>query len=448
MTEGKLLPNIIKFTVPIILTNQMQSLFSAADLVVVNRFGVSGSAAGGAVGANTTLITLMVNFFIGVSVGGGVAAARALGENNGEKVSKSVHTSMLLAVICGAFLTLFGIIGSRYFLTWMGTPKELLGLSVTYLRIYLTGVMASLIYNFGTAILRAAGDTKGPLLYITVAGVVNVILNLFFVVCLKLDVAGVALATAISNYLSAGLVVRALMKRRDACRLYLSNLKIHGKSLAYIVKIGIPSGIQSALFNISNVLIQSSVNSFGEAVVSGTAAGHNIEELFVKHTVVSFEHASLNFAARNAGAKKFDRVKKSVALSCLCAFAIGAVLGPLTYSLSPYILKFYIPDAPEKIVYGVVRMAYICRFYALLGIMDSIGFGVRGIGASTTSMIISLLGVCAFRVVWIYTFFARYHTLECLYLSYPVSWALTFAAQLVAFVIVFRRMKRKEALNA
>ncbi len=326
MTEGPLLKGLIAYTVPIILTGVLQLLFNAADLVVVGRF--CGSISVAAVGACGAVINLLVNLFIGLSVGAGVTVAHGIGANKDEDVRRTVHTAVPLALICGVLLTVVGIAGARKILSLMGTPDNVIGLSATYMRIYFLGITASMLYNFGGAILRAAGDTKSPLYFLTAAGIVNVLLNLIFVIVLKMDVAGVALATALSQLLSAGLVVRELMRREDACRLKLREMKIYWRQLWKIVRIGFPAGIQGSLFSISNVIIQSSVNSFGSIVMSGNAAAQNIEG-FVYISMNSVSQTALNYAGQNHGAGKFDRIKK-IMLGCLAlAFGAGVSLGGL-----------------------------------------------------------------------------------------------------------------------
>lgn len=444
MCEGPLLKKIIFYTIPIILTGVLQLLFNAADLVVVGRY--RGSISVGAIGATGSLINLIVNLFIGLSVGAGVTVAHALGADHSRDVSKIVHTALPTAFISGIILTIVGVAGADTFLRLMDTPDKAIVLSTTYMRIYFCGITASMIYNFGSAILRAAGDTRRPLYYLTAAGVINVILNVFFVRVFSMDVDGVALATVISQLISAILVVRSLMKRDDACRFRFSEMKIHSRQLMQIIRIGIPAGIQGSLFAISNVLIQSSLNSFGSVVMSGNAAAQNIEG-FVYTSMNSFHQTALNFTGQNYGAKKYDRIGKIMRISLSSVFITGIVLGLTAYLFARPLLGIYITDSDEAIGYGIVRITYICIPYFLCGLMDVTTGLIRGMGLSLAPTIITVLGVCGMRILWIYTVFPieRYHSPESLYISYTISWSLTFIAELIVFLYIYR--KRRKSLT-
>ena len=442
MCEGPLLKKIVVYTIPIILTGILQLLFNAADLVVVGQY--CGNVSVAAVGATGALINLIVNLFIGLSVGAGVSVAQFLGAKKSDAVRRVVHTAIPAAFLSGAFLTVVGVAGARWFLELMDTPDNVLPLSATYMRIYFCGMISSMIYNFGAAILRAAGDTKSPLIYLTVAGVVNVFLNLFFVIVLKMDVAGVALATIISQTISAILTVMALMKRTDACRFEPKAMAFHKDALVKIIKIGVPAGIQGSLFSISNVLIQSSINSFGDLVMSGNAAAGNIEG-FVYITMNAFHQTTLNFVGQNLGAGKMDRVHKVVGIDLLLVTLVGLVTGLTAFHFGRPLLSIYITDSAEAIEYGITRMSFVCAPYFLCGLMDVMNGALRGLGSSMEPLIITVLGVCVMRVVWIYTVFRipAYHTLSCLYVSYPISWVLTLLAQIVGYLLVARRLKRR-----
>lgn len=438
MLEGPLFWNIVLYTIPIILTSLLQLLFNAADLVVVGRF--CGSISVAAVGATGSLTNLMVNFFIGLSVGAGVTVAHGLGSHEDTVVSNTVHTALPTALVSGVFLTFIGIAFSETFLRLMGTPDNVLPLSAIYMKIYFAGVTFTMVYNFCAAILRAAGDTKSPLIFLTLAGVVNVILNVVFVRAFHMNVAGVALATTISQGISAVLVVIALMRRTDACKLELKKMRFHKVQLAKILRIGLPAGIQSSLFAISNVMIQSSVNSFGDIFMSGNAAASNIEG-FVYVSLNAFHQTAVNFIGQNAGAKQYKRVYKTLWICLGCVVAVGLTLGSLAYALGPTLLSIYITDSQEAIGYGMVRLAYICLPYFLCGLMDVSTGALRGLGASFAPMVISILGVCGLRIGWIYSIFQipEFHTPECLYFSYTVSWTITFLCQMAAFIIVYRK---------
>lgn len=442
MLSGSLFRGIIFYTIPIILTSVLQLLFNAADLVVVGRF--CGSVSVAAVGATGAISNLIVNAFIGLSVGAGVAVAHGLGGHEDEVVHRTVHTAIPTALLSGVVLTVVGIAFSESLLRMMDTPETVLPLSAVYMKIYFGGITFTMLYNFCAAILRAAGDTKSPLIYLTIAGVVNVVLNLVFVTILHMNVAGVALATTISQGISAILVTLALMRRTDACKLILSKMRIYLPQLQKIVRIGLPAGLQGSLFSISNVMIQSSVNSFGDVLMSGNAAAANLEG-FVYVSLNAFHQTAVNFIGQNLGARQYDRIKKTLWICLGSVTVVGIIFGSLMYSAGPTLLSFYITDSPEAIAYGMLRLGLICLPYFLCGLMDVSTGALRGLGASLQPMVISVLGVCGLRILWIYTIFQipRFHTPQCLYISYTVSWFITFIAQLIAFLVVFRRMERQ-----
>ncbi len=441
MLSGSILKNITRYTVPIILTGILQLLFNAADLIVVGQF--CGSISVAAVGATGSITSLLVNFFVGLSVGTCVCVAHSLGAGDDERVHRTVHTAIPTALISGAFITVIGVAFSETFLRMMNTPENVLPLSATYMKIYFGGVIFMMLYNFSASILRAAGDTKSPLIFLTLSGVVNVILNFIFVVYLHLDVAGVALATTISQAISAILVTVTLIRRTDACKLYFKKLKFYKAEFLRILSIGLPAGIQSALFSISNVLIQSSINSFGDVFMSGNAAAANIEA-FVFVILNSFHQTALNFIGQNMGANKVRRIKK-ILYGCLgLVTVIGIISTTSLYLLGPKLLTFYITDSPEAIQWGMVRITTLFLPYTILGLMDVMTGALRGMGVSLAPMIISVLGICGIRILWIYTIFQipEYHTPECLFSSYTISWIVTFTVQFAAFLIVYRKKKK------
>lgn len=438
MVNGPLLKNLILYSIPIMLTSILQLLFNAADLVVVGRY--CGSVSLAAVGATGSISMLVINMFMGLSVGAGVSVAHGLGARNDKAVSTVIHTAIPTAIISGAILTAVGLIIARSVLELMGTPDNVIDLSTTYMRIYFCGMIPSMLYNYGASILRAAGDTKGPLIYLTIAGVINVIMNVFFVVVLKLDVAGVALATAISQAVSAILTTRALMRRTDACKFYISKMHIDGKTLGKIIRIGLPAGIQGSLFAISNVIIQSSINDFGSIAMSGNSSAANIEG-FVYVSNTGFSQAALNFVGQNIGAKKYDRVKKVVAICLACVIVVGATTGVLSRIFSRQLLSIYITDSAEAIEYGILRISFCCVFTFINGLMDVMTSALRSMGSSLTPMLISVIGICGFRLTWIFTVFGmeKYHTLRYLYLSYPLSWIISFVGETIAFLILYKK---------
>ena len=438
MLSGPLLPNIISYTIPIILTSLLQLLFNAADLVVVGRF--RGSLSVAAVSATGALINLIVNLFIGLSVGAGVAVAHGLGSREDDVVHKTVHTALPTAIAGGAIVTVIGITLCESFLRLMDTPENVLPLSSLYMNIYFGGMIFTMVYNFCASILRAAGDTRSPLIFLAISGVLNVILNVIFVVFFHMNVEGVAIATVVSQALSAVLVVLALMRRQDACKLYLKKIRFYKPQLLKMIRIGLPAGIQGSLFSISNVIIQSSVNSFGDVLMSGNGAASSIEG-FIYVIFNAFHQTAVNFIGQNAGAGQYKRVKKVLGICLASAAIITLVVSFAAYGFGPQLLSIYITDSPQAIEYGMIRLAYFALPYFLCALMDVTTGALRGMGASVTPMLISVLGVCGIRILWIYTIFQvpQYHTPQCLYASYPISWAITFACHLTAFFLVYRK---------
>ncbi|MCM1192731.1 MAG: MATE family efflux transporter [Butyrivibrio sp.] len=436
MCNGPLAGKILMFYFPLMLSGILQLLFNAADIAVAGRF--AGNEALAAVGSTSSLTNLIVNLFIGLSVGANVLVARFYGAGQTEELKSMVQTAVATSVIGGIILIFVGFFVSKPALTLMGTPSDVIAHSVLYMRIYFAGMPFMMAYNFGAAVLRAVGDTRRPLYYLLIAGVVNVLLNLLFVIVFRMGVAGVAVATVISQAISALLVIRCLIKTDSVYRLELKGIRIAGDKLAKMIQIGVPAGLQGALFSISNVLIQSSVNSFGKIAMAGNTAGSNLEG-FVYTAMNAFHQASISFCGQNYGAMKYKRVAKSLFICLGFVTVVGLIMGSGAYLLAGTLLKLYSPDA-EVISYGILRMSYICVPYCLCGMMDVMVGGLRGMGYSIMPMIVSLTGACLFRVVWIYTVFRRYRTLECLYISYPISWALTFLVHLVCFIIVYRKL--------
>ena len=438
MCTGPLFANIVLHTIPMILTSVLQLLFNAADLVIVGRY--CGSVSVAAVGATSSLTHLIINMFIGLSVGSGVSVAHSIGGRDDKNTHRVVHTAIPTALVSGAVLTVIGISLSEKFLFWMGTPDNVLELSAIYMKIYFAGITFTMVYNFGAAILRSAGNTKSPLIFLSIAGVVNVILNVIFVTVFDMNVAGVALATTISQGISAALVVFSLMRRKDACKFIPSKMRFHKAELKKIMRIGIPAGIQGSLFSISNVIIQSSINSFGDVLMSGNAAAGNIEG-FVYVIMNAFHQTALNFTGQNVGAMNYKRVKKVLFICLASVFVSGAVSGGLVYTFGEKLLSVYITDSAQAIQYGMTRLFCICLPYFLCGLMDVTTGAIRGMGASLSPMIITVLGVCGFRIGWIYTVFQipEYHTPSCLYFSYTVSWTMTFLIELFAFFMIYKK---------
>lgn len=439
MIHGPLLGKILLFTLPLMASSILQLLFNAADIIVVGRY--AGSDALAAVGSTGALINLLTNMFIGFSVGANVLVARYYGAGKPDEVSETVHTSVMLSIIGGVLLAVIGIIFASPLLELMGTPENVLPLAALYVRIYFAGMPVILLYNYGSAILRAIGDTKRPLYYLAIAGVLNIILNLILVIVFQMSVAGVALATIISQTLSAVLVIRCLMHIEGGCHLDLHQLKIHTNKLWKILQLGLPAGLQGSIFSLSNVLIQSSVNSFGAIAMAGNSAAANIEG-FTYVAMNSFYQAAITFVSQNMGAMEFRRIRK-IAWQCLaCVTVTGALLGNLSFFFGHQLLGIY-SDEAEVIRYGIYRLEVIGTTYFLCGIMDVCVGCLRGIGYSFLPMVVSLLGACGFRILWIFTVFKGHHDLHTLYISYPISWAITASVHMICFLILYRRMVKK-----
>lgn len=438
MCHGPLLGKILMFSIPLMLSGILQLLFNAADVVVVGRFAGSQSLA--AVGSTSSLINLLINVFIGLSVGANVLIARYYGAGQEKEVSDTVHTAVLLSLISGVFLCIVGVILAKPLLELMGTPADVLDKSVLYMRVYFMGMPVLLLYNFGSSILRAIGDTKRPLYYLLIAGVVNVVMNLFFVIVLKMDVAGVALATVLSQCISAGCIIRCLMKSTGCFRLYPKQLCIHRDKLVRIVRIGLPAGMQGAIFSVSNVLIQSSVNSFGSIAMAGNTAASNVEG-FVYTAMNAMHQTAVSFTSQNLGGRQYDRIKKAL-LECLAIVTvIGVVMGNGVFLLGEEILGIYSSDA-EVVSYGILRLSVICTTYFLCGAMDTMVGAIRGLGYSVMPMIVSLIGACGLRVLWVMTIFQWQRSLFTLYISYPISWGITCMAHVICYIIVSKRVKK------
>ncbi len=439
MTEGSLLKKLIVYAIPVMLSGMLQLLFNAVDVIVVGR--LVGSTALAAVGACGAAINLFIGLFMGLSIGANVMVARYYGAGRYREMNETLHTSLILSVLLGACVAVLAFFLARPLLELLKTPDDVIDQAVIYFRIYVLGAPVILLYNFGAACLRAVGDTERPLFYLSIGGVANVLFNLFFVLVVGIGVAGVAIGTVISNLLSGILVIRCLLHNDGSLRLDPRELRITKSRLAGILKIGLPSGLQGTVFSLSNMVIQSSVNSFGSTVMAGNTAAANIEG-FVYQAMRSMHDSNLSFTAQNVGAGKLDRVWKITGLSVLIVTVIGLTLGGAGYLASPSLLKIYTKD-PEVIAMARIRMLYVCAIYFMCGVMDTLVGSLRGIGSSITPMIISLSGCCAFRLLWIYTIFAASHTLHSLYVVYPLSWTITAAAHLAFFIIYFRRLRKR-----
>lgn len=439
MVEGKILPKLIKYSIPLILSGILQLLFNAADMVVVGRF--SGSQALAAVGSTGSLINLLVNLFIGLSIGTNVLVARYYGAKNEKDVSETVHTSIMVAIVGGIFMIFVGVALARPLLELTGTPSDVINQAVLYMSIFFVGMPAFMVYNFGSAVLRAIGDTKRPLYFLLTSGVLNVVLNLIFVICFKMGVAGVALATILSQCVSSVLIVDCLHKTQGMCHLDYHQLKINKEKMMQMLKIGLPAGFQGIVFNISNVLIQSSVNSFGSLVMAGNTASGNIEG-FVYVAMNAIYQTALSFTSQNHGAGAYDRIDKILVRCLFLVSFFGITLGVGAYLIGEQLLGIYTSD-PEVIVYGMNRLVIISTMYFTCGIMDVLAGVIRGLGYSIMPMIVSLMGACVFRIIWIFTIFQAQHTQFILYISYPISWVLTATVHMCCYLWIRKQMLKK-----
>ena len=440
MVNGPILVKILVYSIPLMLSGILQLLFNAADVIVVGRYAGSQSLA--AVGSTSALINLLVNVFIGLSVGVNVMVARYYGARRETAVNETIHTAVALSLVSGLFLVVIGLLLARPLLELMGTPDDVLGKAALYMRIYFAGMPVTMLYNFGAAVLRAVGDTRRPLYFLTFAGIVNVVLNLFFVIALNMDVAGVALATVISQCISAGLVVRCLMKSEGCLKLHIKKLRIRRLLLIKIMRIGLPAGLQGAVFSVSNVLIQSSVNSFGSVVMAGNTASSNIEG-FIYNAMNAVYQTNLSFTSQNFGAKKYGRINKIMVTCIAVVAAVGISLGMAAFAAGDFLLGIYSSDA-EVLKYGMIRLSIIGTTYFLCGIMDTMVGSIRGIGYSVMPMLVSLTGACGLRILWIFTIFQWHRTLMTLYISYPVTWIVTAAAHFICFMIVRKRLPKED----
>ena len=441
MLNGALLPKLMMFSLPLALTGILQLLFNAADVIVVGKFAGSTSLA--AVGATSALINLLTGAFIGISVGVNILVARYIGCRDDAGVSRAVHSAVTLSLLLGVVTFLLGFFLSTPMLELMGTPDDVLRLASLYLRIYFIGIPGALIYNFAAAILRAYGDTKRPLLFLAVSGVLNVFLNLFFVIVCRLDVAGVAIATVVSQYVSVVLILVCLMRQTGPARLSLRQLRLHPSEALRMIQIGLPAGLQSVIFNISNVMIQSSINSFGADVVAANTAAGNLDS-FIYTACNSVYHASMTFTSQNLGAGRPERIKPVYRDCILTVLLIGVPMCALLYFFGRPLLGIYIakddPAYASVLASGMVRVTYMGMTYFVCGIMETCCGMVRGLGRSWMPMVVTIFGACVLRIIWIYTIFQTHHTLDVLYLSYPVSWVVTSAVHVLCFILIYRRM--------
>ena len=443
MCNGTIMDKLISFSVPLILSGILQLLFNAVDIIVVGRF--SGSQALAAVGSTTALINLFTNLFIGISLGANVLAARFYAAQKDKEMSETVHTAIMLALISGVVMLFVGIFFARGALELMGTPDDVIGQSTLYMRIYFAGMPFFMLYNYGAAILRAVGDTKRPLLFLIVSGVVNACLNLFLVIAFHLGVAGVAIATVTAQGISCVLVLRCLQRSQASYQLRFRDLKIRGCYVQQIFQVGLPAGIQSTVINFSNALLQSSVNSFGSIAMAGYTAANNLFG-FLYVSTNSITQACMSFTSQNYGVGKWKRMDRVLVDCMILSVAVMLTLGGGMYFFGPEILKIYTTN-PRVISCGMEVLTYTTLTYFLCGIMDLLPGALRGMGYSSVPMILSIIGTVGTRIVWIFGIFPNHRSLDILFISYPVSWIITIVLQVICFYFVRRKVHARPGVS-
>ena len=444
MCNGTIMDKLISFSIPLMLSGILQLMFNAVDIVVVGRF--SGSQALAAVGSTTALINVFTNLFIGISLGANVLAARYYAAGKTKEMSETVHTAIALALVSGVVMAVTGVVFARGALEIMGTPEDVIGKSTLYMRIYFCGMPFFMMYNYGAAILRAVGDTKRPLIFLIVSGVINAVLNLFLVIVFHLDVAGVGIATVISQLVSCFLVLRCLHHTESSYQLHLAKLRIRSVYLKQIFEVGVPAGIQSTVINISNAMLQSSVNSFGSIAMAGYTASNNIFG-FLYVSVNSFTQACMSFTSQNYGVKKLKRMDRVLIDCMILSVVVTLILGSSVYVFGPELLHIY-SDQADVIQYGMEIFSYTTVTYFLCGLMDLFPGALRGMGYSTVPMILSIIGTVGVRIIWIYGLFPSHRSLTFLFLSYPVSWIATIIMQVICFWFVRKKIHRTMAVTA
>lgn len=443
MTTGPFFKKIVLFSVPLVFTGLLQLVYNTADTVIVGRF--AGKQALAAVGSTGALVALILNVFMGLAMGAGVVTARSIGAGDIAKIKRCTHTAMTLSVISGIAVGIIGYFISGLLLQLMHIESEILALSTLYLKIYFLGAPGMLIYNFGAAIVRAYGDTQRPLYILFLSGIVNIVLNLILVIPVQLGVSGVAIATVVSQYISAALIVLYLFCSDSVIRIRRKELRIHKQELFEIVKIGVPAGIQNSMFSIANVIIQSSVNSFGENAMAGIAAGSNYDS-YIYTCTNAFAQTTMTFTSQNVGAEKYENIGKVYGRCMALVCAVGGVLSLLGYIFRSQIVGLF-SDVPEVISIGAERMQLIMPFYITCSLQDVVAGQIRGLGKSTGPMLISLLGTCGVRLLWIFVFLPMNRTLMNLFIAYPLSWTITFIAQAVLYAVLKRKLMKKQTLE-
>ena len=444
MCRGPLMKQIITFTIPLIFAGTLQLFFHLSDLIIVGRFASHKALA--AVGATTSLTHLIIGVFLGMSVGTNVLTARYIGAKDRKQTSRTLHTSIAFSLSCGAFAAIIGIFFSKYFLTLMNTPSDILNMATLYMQIYFAGMPLVMLYNFGNGVMRAAGDTKRPFYFLLIGGIINVLLNMFFVIVCKMDVEGVAIATVISQGVSALLILQAMSKMGEGCRFRWKNLRIHWKNLKEIMWIGVPAGFQGSCFSIANIMIQSSLNSFGSDIIAGNTVAAQCET-FLFITNASFGQAVISFVGQNLGGKQYKRIRQTIKY---CAFASSAVtvgLVLLLYIFRTEALSLFNTN-PAVIQGGLIRFSIVLPFLWVASFMEIFISALRGLGYSIAPTVFMILGVCVYRIIWNETIFRMYPEVRVLLASYPISWAIVaVCAGTYCFFVLQKKISKNNVSN-
>lgn len=441
MTNGPVLGKLIRYAIPLMVTSILQLLYNAADVVVVGRF--AGATALAAVGAAAPLNNLLVNLFVGLSVGTSVVVAQHYGADRYKDVQQTVHTAMLLSLISSVLCLLVGVLFHRQLLALMGTPADVIDLSARYMLILFLGVPFMLVFNFGSAILRAVGDTRRPLFILSCTGILNVLLNLFFVIRCHMNVAGVALATVIAQGVATVVILVLMMREQSCIRFEPKRMRLHADKALHIIRVGIPAGMQGLIFSISNSLMQSTINSFGSVVMAGNTAAGNLES-FLFQALNAFYQSAITFIGQNVGARKYERLPRIIGCCVGCVVVLGAVMSGAALLFRTQLLSLYNTD-PEVIAVGVRRMGVLLPTYVFCGLMDVFNGVLRGMGYSLQPMLLSVFSVCGMRVLWILVIFPMFPQLQLLYLSYPISWVLALVLEAVFFLYCYRKLRAQTA---
>lgn len=440
MCEGPMLKNLIFYSIPLVITNVLQLMYNAIDIIIVGKY--EGALALSAVGATSSTVSLLVNTFIGFSMGTLVMASRYYGARDPDGMHQIIHTSISISLVFGVFLAIVGCIFINPILLAMNTPDDVISGATLYATIFLIGTPFNLLFNFGAAILRAIGDTKRPLIFLTIAGISNVVLNLIFVIVFNMGVAGVALATIIAQGISSAFVINCLIKQDGYLKLEFKKLHVYTYQLGQIAKIGLPAAIQSSLFSLSNMLIQSSINIFGSFAIAGNAAASNLEA-FIHTGSNSIQQGAVTFTSQNLGAKKYGRMRKVQPATLLLCIACSLTFSCIVFLLRYQLIGLYTSE-PEVIEYAVYRVEFFCKIIVISGMLEVTIGHLRGLGHAMFPMLTTLFFVCCFRVFWIFVAFSHFQTLFVLYLSYPLSWAMSFVVVFIFSLVVKRHLPKKD----